>query len=127
MIIVDLKAKIEKRTRKRLDYDSARRELDKAGELGKEENSQMLRARDKFEKAKDNFDLVDGQLHDNLPVLYETGAVLLLNKFKSICGAEVHCQTELAKVSLVAFFFFTASIILPISFQLSRRTSNQVG
>ncbi|KAG8186635.1 hypothetical protein JTE90_021784 [Oedothorax gibbosus] len=64
--------KISKRNRKLLDYDNCRHNMQNLETMKKKEDTKLAKAKEQLEDARNNFDTLNKELHDELPTLYDS-------------------------------------------------------
>ncbi|MED6272265.1 hypothetical protein CHARACLAT_028502 [Characodon lateralis] len=67
----DLKVRVAKRSRKLIDYDSARHQLESLHAAGMKNDRKVLKAEDELKKAQKVFDELNVGLQDELPTLWD--------------------------------------------------------
>ncbi|MEQ2213213.1 hypothetical protein XENOCAPTIV_011360, partial [Xenoophorus captivus] len=67
----DLKVRVAKRSRKLIDYDSARHQLESLHATGMKNDRKVLKAEDELKKAQKVFDELNVGLQDELPTLWD--------------------------------------------------------
>uniref|UniRef100_A0A3B5B227 Amphiphysin n=1 Tax=Stegastes partitus TaxID=144197 RepID=A0A3B5B227_9TELE len=67
----DLKTRVAKRSRKLIDYDSARHHVETLQASGMKNDRKMMKAEDELKKAQKVFDELNVGLQDELPTLWE--------------------------------------------------------
>lgn len=105
--------KIEKRGRKLVDYDSQRHNAQSiqasANSAKKKDEAKAAKARDQLEEAKRTYELLNSELHDELPALYDSRVLFLVNNLQTYFAAEQVFHQETSKVSFWTVGFFLVS------------------
>ncbi|GIX90654.1 amphiphysin [Caerostris extrusa] len=82
--------KISKRNRKLLDYDNSRHNLQNLETMKKREETKIAKAKEQLEEARNHFEVINSELHEELPALYDSRvsffATHLRNLFQSEAG-----------------------------------------
>ncbi|XP_031334441.1 bridging integrator 2-like [Photinus pyralis] len=95
----EMRKKIDKRGRKLVDYDSQRHNF-QALQLGmtkKRDDVKLNKGREQLEEAKRTYDMLNSELHDELPALYDSRILFLVTNLQSLFSAEQVFHTENAK------------------------------
>lgn len=101
-MLYDLQKKIDKRGRKLVDFDSQRHNLqglqNSAGQ-GKQRNEMRLaRGKESLEEARRTYEILNSELHDELPALYDSRVLFLVTHLQTLFASEQLFHTETAKV-----------------------------
>ncbi|VVC25474.1 Hypothetical protein CINCED_3A021744 [Cinara cedri] len=101
----ETRKKIDKRNRKLVDYDSQRHSNQLASNNGggagkKKDEAKMLKAKEQFDEVKRKFDLINTELHDELPALYNSRVLFLITNLQPYFAAEQLFHQESSKVFL---------------------------
>lgn len=99
----EMRKKVDKRGRKLVDYDSQRhnyQSLQAAAASGtkKRDENKISKARDTLEEAKRTYEMLNSELHDELPALYDSRALFLVTNLQTLFAAEQLFHSETAKV-----------------------------
>ncbi|XP_075231152.1 amphiphysin isoform X4 [Lycorma delicatula] len=97
----EMRKKIEKRNRKLVDYDSQRhnmQSLQGTNVTKKRDESKVAKARDMLEEAKRTYEVLNSELHDELPALYDSRVLFLVTNLQTLFAAEQVFHSETAKV-----------------------------
>ncbi|CAK8672286.1 unnamed protein product [Clavelina lepadiformis] len=94
----EMKVKAGKRGRKLVDFDASRRALHALQGSKKLEESKLSKARDQVTQAHETYEQINGQLHEELPDLYDSRVVLATDVISSVANAEKSFYSELAEV-----------------------------
>ncbi|XP_050538243.1 amphiphysin isoform X2 [Daktulosphaira vitifoliae] len=94
----ETRKKIDKRNRKLVDYDSQRHsnQLASNGAGKKKDEAKMIKAKEQFDEVKRKFDLINSELHDELPALYNSRVLFLITNLQPYFAAEqlFHCESS---------------------------------
>lgn len=96
----EMRKKIDKRGRKLVDYDSQRHNF-QALQLGmtkKRDDVKLNKGREQLEEAKRTYDMLNSELHDELPALYDSRILFLVTNLQSLFSAEQVFHSENSKV-----------------------------
>uniref|UniRef100_A0A2S2QLZ2 Bridging integrator 2 n=1 Tax=Sipha flava TaxID=143950 RepID=A0A2S2QLZ2_9HEMI len=101
----ETRKKIDKRNRKLVDYDSQRHSNQLAsnnngggGAGKKKDEAKMMKAKEQFDEVKRKFDLINTELHDELPALYNSRVLFLITNLQPYFAAEQLFHSESSKV-----------------------------
>ncbi|XP_050419741.1 myc box-dependent-interacting protein 1 isoform X1 [Adelges cooleyi] len=98
----ETRKKIDKRNRKLVDYDSQRHSNQLAstnnGVGKKKDEAKMMKAKEQFDEVKRKFDLINSELHDELPALYNSRVLFLITNLQPYFAAEQLFHNESSKV-----------------------------
>lgn len=99
-----MQKKIEKRGRKLVDYDSQRHNAQaiqaSANSAKKKDEAKAAKARELLEEAKRTYELLNSELHDELPALYDSRVLFLVTNLQTYFAAEQIFHAETSKVSV---------------------------
>lgn len=84
----DIHLKVDKRGRKLVDFDAARRTCHSVESAKKVDDGKVSRARDQVETSGKTYESLNGELHKELPDLYDARLPLYANVITSISTAE---------------------------------------
>ena len=100
-----LQKKIDKRGRKLVDYDSQRHNFQSLqGNPKKRDEIKVTKAREQLEEAKRTYELLNSELHDELPALHDSRVLFLVTNLQTLFAAEQVFHAETAKVSFSVIF-----------------------
>ncbi|XP_051943940.1 amphiphysin isoform X1 [Hippocampus zosterae] len=94
----DLKTRVAKRSRKLIDYDSARHHVETLQLSGMKNDRKMLKADDELRKAQRVFDELNVGLQDELPTLWDSRVRFYISTFKSVTSLEARFHREISLV-----------------------------
>ncbi|XP_061694575.1 amphiphysin isoform X2 [Syngnathoides biaculeatus] len=94
----DLKTRVAKRSRKLIDYDSARHHVETLQTSGMKNDRKMLKADEELRKAQRVFDELNAGLQDQLPTLWDSRVGFYISTFKSVTSLEARFHREISLV-----------------------------
>ncbi|KAL1140096.1 hypothetical protein AAG570_000028, partial [Ranatra chinensis] len=96
----EMKKKIDKRSRKLVDYDGQRHNLQslEGGGGKKRDETKITKAKEQLQVAKRTYDALNSELHDDLPALYHSRILFLVNSLQTMFSAEQVFHSETSKV-----------------------------
>uniref|UniRef100_A0A1A8EMR4 Amphiphysin n=1 Tax=Nothobranchius korthausae TaxID=1143690 RepID=A0A1A8EMR4_9TELE len=94
----DLKLRVAKRSRKLIDYDSARHHLETLQAAGMKNDRKMIKAEEELKKAQKVFDELDVGLQDELPTLWDCRVDFYISTFKIVTSLEAKFHREISQV-----------------------------
>ncbi|XP_037538417.1 amphiphysin [Nematolebias whitei] len=94
----DLKLRVAKRSRKLIDYDSARHHLETLQTSGMKNDRKVMKAEEELKKAQKVFDELDVGLQDELPTLWDRRVGFYISTFKSVTTLETKFHREISQV-----------------------------
>ncbi|VDO96024.1 unnamed protein product [Soboliphyme baturini] len=98
----DLKAKIAKRSRKLVDYDSIRHSYESTKLSAKKpDDPKLMKAKEELTETKKLYDDINQELGEKLPSLYDGRYSFCVNHLQTLLGIEGNFHTESAKVIYV--------------------------
>ncbi|XP_019364617.1 PREDICTED: amphiphysin isoform X2 [Gavialis gangeticus] len=92
----DIKTRIAKRSRKLVDYDSARHHLEALQSSKKKDESRITKAEEEFQKAQKVFEDFNSDLQEELPSLWSRRVGFYVNTFKNVSSLEAKFHKEIA-------------------------------
>uniref|UniRef100_A0A224YRA1 Amphiphysin n=1 Tax=Rhipicephalus zambeziensis TaxID=60191 RepID=A0A224YRA1_9ACAR len=96
---VDVRGRIAKRGRKLVDYDKCRHSVESLRNSAKKKDDYKLgKAREELEEAKQMYEVINNELHEELPTLYESRIPFLVSNLQTFFTAESTFHAENAKV-----------------------------
>ncbi|XP_015783576.1 myc box-dependent-interacting protein 1 isoform X2 [Tetranychus urticae] len=94
----EIRAKIDKRGRKLVDYDCTRHTMESfARGAGKKDEIKIAKAREQMEEAKRLYEVLNRELHDELPALYDSRIPFLISTLQTLFEAETTFHSEYSK------------------------------
>uniref|UniRef100_A0A8C9W085 Bridging integrator 1 n=1 Tax=Scleropages formosus TaxID=113540 RepID=A0A8C9W085_SCLFO len=94
----DIKARIAKRDRKLVDYDSARHHYASLQKGKKKDDVKVAKAEEELGRAQKVFDEINEDLQEELPSLWNSRVGFYVNTFQSVAGLEEKFHREMGKV-----------------------------
>ncbi|XP_073347847.1 amphiphysin isoform X2 [Pagrus major] len=94
----DLKTRVSKRSRKLIDYDSARHHVETLQISGMKNDRKMMKAEDELKKAQRVFDDLNVGLQNELPTLWDNRVGFYISTFKSVTNLEAKFHREISLV-----------------------------
>ncbi|KAI4459723.1 amphiphysin [Holotrichia oblita] len=96
----EMRKKIDKRGRKLVDYDSQRHSF-QALQLNmakKRDEGKIAKGREQLEEAKRTYEVLNSELHDELPALYDSRILFLVTNLQTLFNAEQVFHSETSKI-----------------------------
>lgn len=95
-----LQKKIDKRGRKLVDYDSQRHSYQnlQANAAKRKDDVKITKGRDQLEEAKRTYELLNTELHDELPALYDSRILFLVTNLQTLFASEQMFHNETSKI-----------------------------
>ncbi|XP_047197871.1 amphiphysin [Hippoglossus stenolepis] len=94
----DLKTRVAKRSRKLIDYDSARHHVETLQTSGMKNDRKMMKAEDELKKSQKVFDELNVGLQDELPTLWDSRVGFYISTYKSVTSLEAKFHREISLV-----------------------------
>ncbi|XP_076601996.1 amphiphysin isoform X13 [Chaetodon auriga] len=94
----DLKTRVAKRSRKLIDYDSARHHVETLQVSGMKNDRKMMKAEDELKKAQRVFDELNVGLQNELPTLWDRRVGFYISTYKSVTNMEAKFHREISLV-----------------------------
>ncbi|CAL1580774.1 unnamed protein product [Knipowitschia caucasica] len=94
----DLKIRVSKRSRKLIDYDSARHHVETLQAQGLKSDRKMIKAEEELKKAQRVFEDLNVGLQDELPTLWDSRVQFYIDMFKSVTTLETKFHREISLV-----------------------------
>ncbi|XP_014673873.1 PREDICTED: amphiphysin-like isoform X2 [Priapulus caudatus] len=98
-MFAETRLKIDKRERKRLDYDNARHNYDATQASKKRDETKMQKTAAQLTDAKVMYDEINTELHDFLPSLFESRMRSCVELYQAIYKSEHHFHDSIAQTS----------------------------
>ncbi|NWU90200.1 AMPH protein, partial [Upupa epops] len=92
----DIKNRIAKRSRKLVDYDSARHHLEALQSSKRKDEGRITKAEEEFQKAQKVFEEFNNDLQEELPSLWSRRVGFYVNTFKNVSSLEAKFHKEIA-------------------------------
>ncbi|XP_073943350.1 amphiphysin isoform X1 [Choristoneura fumiferana] len=96
----EFRKKVEKRGRKLVDYDSQRHSFQnlQANSAKRRDDVKVTKGREQLEEAKRTYEVLNSELHDELPALYDSRVLFYVNNLQTLFSAEQLFHSESSKV-----------------------------
>jgi len=94
----EMRKKIEKRGRKLIDYDKERHNVQTLQANPNRNEAKYARAKEAMECAKRTYEILNSELHDELPALFDSRVLFLVTNQQTLFAAEEVFHSETAKV-----------------------------
>ncbi|XP_045470837.1 myc box-dependent-interacting protein 1 isoform X2 [Harmonia axyridis] len=95
----EMRKKIDKRGRKLVDYDGQRHSFQAMQtNMKKRDEAKINKGKEQLEEAKRTYEILNSELHDELPALYDSRVLFLVTNLQSLFNAEQTFHFEAAKV-----------------------------
>ncbi|KAH9389067.1 PREDICTED: myc box-dependent-interacting protein 1-like [Rhagoletis zephyria] len=95
----EIRNKIDKRGRKLLDYDGSRHNLETVQAASKKRDDlKVTKAREQMEESRRLYEVLNKELHEELPALYDSRIPFFVNTFQTMFSSEATFHAEYAKV-----------------------------
>ncbi|CAK1546316.1 unnamed protein product [Leptosia nina] len=96
----EVRKKVEKRGRKLVDYDSQRHSFQnlQSNATKRRDDVKVTRGREQLEEAKRTYEVLNSELHDELPALFDSRVLFYVNNLQTLFSAEQLFHSESSKV-----------------------------
>ncbi|CAH2991821.1 unnamed protein product [Chilo suppressalis] len=96
----EVRKKVEKRGRKLVDYDSQRHSFQnlQANAAKRRDDVKITKGREQLEEAKRTYEVLNSELHDELPALYDSRVLFYVHNLQTLFSAEQLFHSETTKV-----------------------------
>jgi len=94
----EMRKKIEKRGRKLIDYDKERHNVQTLQANPTRNEAKYARAKEAMDCAKRTYEILNSELHDELPALFDSRVLFLVTNMQTVFAAEEVFHSETAKV-----------------------------
>merc|ERR1712123_503969 len=94
----EMRKKIEKRGRKLIDFDSERHAVQQMQNNPNRNEAKFIKAKEQMENAKRTYEVLNSELHDELPALHDSRILFLVTNMQTLFAAEEVFRSETAKV-----------------------------
>ncbi|XP_072233939.1 myc box-dependent-interacting protein 1b isoform X1 [Leuresthes tenuis] len=95
----EIKARIAKRDRKMVDFDSARHHFGSLQKGKKKDEAKIAKAEEDLGRAQKIFEELNVELQDELPALWDRRVGVYVNTFQSLAGHQEKFHKEMSKLS----------------------------
>lgn len=95
-----IQKKIEKRNRKLIDYDGQRHSFQslQASSAKRKDDVKVTKGREQLEEARRTYEILNTELHDELPALYDSRILFLVTNLQTLFASEQVFHNETQKV-----------------------------
>jgi len=94
----EMRKKIDKRGRKLIDFDSERHAVQQMQNNPNRNEAKFIKAKEQMENAKRTYEVLNSELHDELPALHDSRILFLVTNMQTLFAAEEVFHSETAKV-----------------------------
>jgi len=94
----EMRRKIDKRGRKLIDYDAERHAVQQMQNNPNRNEAKFVRAKEQMENAKRTYELLNSELHDELPALHDSRILFLVTNMQTLFAGEEVFHSETSKV-----------------------------
>lgn len=96
----DFQKKIDKRGRKLVDYDSQRHSYQnlQANAAKRKDDVKLTKGRENLEEAKRTYEMLNTELHDELPALFDSRILFLVTNLQTLFASEQMFHNETSKI-----------------------------
>lgn len=96
----EMKKKVEKRNRKLIDYDGQRHSFQslQANSNKRKDEAKINKGREQLEEARRTYEILNTELHDELPALYDSRILFLVTNLQTLFATEQVFHNETAKI-----------------------------
>lgn len=96
----EMRKKIDKRGRKLVDYDSQRHSFQslQANAAKRKDDVKVTKGREQLEEAKRTYEVLNAELHDELPALHDSRILFLVTNLQTLFASEQQFHSETSKV-----------------------------
>jgi len=94
----EMRKKIDKRGRKLIDFDAERHAVQQMQNNPNRNEAKFVRAKEGMEGAKRTYELLNSELHDELPALHDSRILFLVTNMQTLFAGEEVFHSETSKV-----------------------------
>merc|ERR1711881_804653 len=94
----EMRKKIEKRGRKLIDFDKERHNVQTLQGNPNRNEAKYARGKESMENAKRTYEILNSELHDELPALFDSRVLFMVTNMQTVFAAEEVFHSETAKV-----------------------------
>ena len=102
--------KIDKRGRKLIDFDKERHAVQQMQNNPNRNEAKFIKVKEQMENAKRTYEVLNSELHDELPALHDSRILFLVTNMQTLFAAEEVFHSETSKVK--AYNLLTAEFNL---------------
>ncbi|XP_052414914.1 myc box-dependent-interacting protein 1-like isoform X3 [Carassius gibelio] len=95
----DIRARIAKRERKLVDFDSARHHFASIQKSKKKDEAKIAKAEEELGRAQKVFEEINYDLQEELPTLWDSRVGIYVNTFQSVAGLEEKFHIDMGKLN----------------------------
>ncbi|XP_059427657.1 myc box-dependent-interacting protein 1-like isoform X1 [Carassius carassius] len=95
----DMRARIAKRERKLVDFDSARHHFASIQKSKKKDEAKIAKAEEELGRAQKVFEEINYDLQEELPTLWDSRVGIYVNTFQSVAGLEEKFHRDMGKLN----------------------------
>uniref|UniRef100_A0A9J7XRR8 Bridging integrator 1b n=1 Tax=Cyprinus carpio carpio TaxID=630221 RepID=A0A9J7XRR8_CYPCA len=95
----DIRARIAKRERKLVDFDSARHHFASIQKSKKKDEAKIAKAEEELGRAQKVFEEINYDLQEELPTLWDSRVGIYVNTFQSVAGLEEKFHRDMGKLN----------------------------
>jgi len=94
----EMRKKIDKRGRKLIDFDKERHAVQQMQNNPNRNEAKFIKVKEQMENAKRTYEVLNSELHDELPALHDSRILFLVTNMQTLFAAEDVFHSETAKV-----------------------------
>ncbi|XP_053966478.1 myc box-dependent-interacting protein 1 isoform X1 [Anastrepha ludens] len=96
----EMKKKVDKRNRKLIDYDGQRHSFQslQANANKRKDDVKLTKGREQLEEARRTYEILNTELHDELPALYDSRILFLVTNLQTLFATEQVFHNETSKI-----------------------------
>merc|ERR1739836_25714 len=95
----EMRKKIDKRGRKLIDFDKERHEVQSMQNNPNRNEAKFIKVKEQMENAKRTYEVLNSELHDELPALHDSRILFLVTNMQTLFAAEEVFHSETAKAN----------------------------
>ena len=96
----EMRKKIDKRGRKLIDFDKERHAVQQMQNNPNRNEAKFIKVKEQMENAKRTYEVLNSELHDELPALHDSRILFLVTNMQTLFAAEEVFHSETAKVMI---------------------------
>merc|ERR1711953_122292 len=94
----EMRKKIDKRGRKLIDFDKERHAVQQMQNNPNRNEAKFIKVKEQMENAKRTYEILNSELHDELPALHDSRILFLVTNMQTLFAAEEVFHSETSKV-----------------------------
>merc|ERR1712227_867707 len=94
----EMRKKIDKRGRKLIDFDKERHAVQQMQNNPNRNEAKFIKVKEQMENAKRTYEVLNSELHDELPALHDSRILFLVTNMQTLFAAEEVFHSETSKV-----------------------------